>query len=114
MTFIRHNPEDVSAPIGGYSHGLEVRNASRLLFISGQIPELPGGEVPGSFSEQCEVVWNNIETILASAGMSVDNLVKVTTFLTDKSQVATRGSFLWTIHNTSQNHMVGVAASTTD
>lgn len=91
MAFIPHNPEDVSAPIDGYSHGLEVRNASRFLFISGQIPELPGGQVPESFSEQCEAVWNNIETILASAGMSVANLVKVATFLTDKSQVATNG-----------------------
>jgi enamine deaminase RidA (YjgF/YER057c/UK114 family) len=91
MTFIRHNPEDVSAPIGGYSHGSEVRNPARLLFISGQIPELPGGQVPESFSEQCEAVWHNIETILASAGMSVVNLVKITTFLTDKSQVVTNG-----------------------
>jgi 2-iminobutanoate/2-iminopropanoate deaminase len=91
MTFIPHNPENVSAPLGGYSHGLEVRNPAGFLFISGQIPELPGGQVPESFSDQCEAVWSNIETILASAGMSISNLVKVTTFLTDKIQVATNG-----------------------
>lgn len=91
MSNISHNPENVSPPLGSYSHGLEVKNATRFLFISGQIPEEPNGRVPDNFSEQCEVVWNNIEKILASAGMSVANLVKVTTFLTNASQVETNG-----------------------
>ncbi len=85
--FISHNPENVSPPVGGYSHGLEVAKARRFLFISGQIPEQPDGKVPADFSGQCEAVWGNIENILASAGMGVANLVKVTTFLTDANQV---------------------------
>lgn len=91
MMFIPHNPENVSAPVGSYSLGLEVKNAARLLFISGQIPELPDGTIPKDFSDQCEAVWNNVENILKDAGMSIANLVKVTTFLTDKSQVTLNG-----------------------
>ncbi len=91
MQTIFHNPENVADPSGGYSHGLEVKNASRLLFISGTIPEQPDGQIPDSFSEQCEVVWTNIEKILASAGMGINNLVKVTTFMTDASQVEENG-----------------------
>lgn len=88
MTTVSHNPPTVSPPSGGYTHGLEVVKASRLLFISGQIPERPDGQVPEDFAAQCETVWTNIEQILHSAGMSVENLVKVTTFLTDRQHAA--------------------------
>lgn len=91
MTQVSHNPESISPPVGGYSHGLEVKKGSRYLFISGQIPEKPDGFVPTSFEEQCEAVWHNIEEVLASAGMNVAHLVKVTTFLTDASQVEANG-----------------------
>ncbi|QBD81154.1 RidA family protein [Ktedonosporobacter rubrisoli] len=87
MTHISHNPAQVTAPIGGYSHGLEVKAGARLLFISGQIPETPDGYVPQQFAEQCRAIWNNIFAILQSAGMDKEHLVKVITFLTDASQV---------------------------
>ena len=76
------------AAVGGYSQALEVSRASRLLFISGQIPEGDGGFVPTSFDEQCEQVWRNIGDVLRAASMSYENLIKVTTFLTDRKQAA--------------------------
>jgi len=85
MRVIR-NPKKVSAPVGGYSHGLEVRSGNRTLYISGQIPEKLNGEVPSDFESQCEVVWNNIREILNESGMSFENLVKVTTYLTNQNQ----------------------------
>jgi len=87
MSFVHHNPEGVPAPLGGYSQGLEVPPGARLLFISGQIPERPGEEMAADFRGQCEAVWNNIEALLAAAGMDIGDLVKVTTFLTDRDQV---------------------------
>ncbi len=39
MQLRTHDPSDVPAAIGGYANGLEVQNATRLLFISGQIPQ---------------------------------------------------------------------------
>lgn len=68
--------------MGGYSQGIEVRKDARCLLVSGQIPEMPNGEVPSGFEEQCEVAWTNVEAVLDSAGMGVEDLVKVTTFLT--------------------------------
>jgi len=91
MPHISHNPPQVAPPVGGYSHGLEVKPGVRLLFISGEIPEGPDGQVPPHFREQCEAIWQNIFAVLHSAGMTVDNLVKVTTFLTDRSQVDANG-----------------------
>jgi enamine deaminase RidA (YjgF/YER057c/UK114 family) len=39
---------------------------------------------PTSFKEQCRLAWSNIDAQLRAAGMSLDNLVKVTTFLADR------------------------------
>lgn len=87
MPFARHNPDAVPPPLGGYSQSLELPPGARLLFISGQIPERPGGEIPLGFLQQCEAVWDNIEANLAAAGMAIGDLVKVTTYLTSRDQV---------------------------
>lgn len=65
--------------------------AGRLLFISGQIPETQLGQVPESFEAQCQQVWSNLLKVLEAAGMRPSNLVKVTTFLTDRAQAEANG-----------------------
>lgn len=42
------------------------------------------GAVPEDFAAQCRLVWANILACLDSAGLSPTNLVKVTTFLSDR------------------------------
>ena len=44
----------------------------------------PGGERPDIFEDQCRLAWTNLEAQLRAAGMGLDNLVKVTTFLCDR------------------------------
>jgi 2-iminobutanoate/2-iminopropanoate deaminase len=82
------NAPDAPQPLGGYSQSIEVQGASRLLFISGQIPVTLSGEVPADFTAQCRLVWANVVAQLQAADMSLDNLVKVTTFLADRSHAA--------------------------
>ena len=98
MRITGHNPGSVNAPADGYSMGLEVAGYDRLLFISGQVPAGPDGAVPDGFEAQCEPAWRNILEVLKCAGLGVGDLVKVTTFLTGKSQAAAnraiRGRFL--------------------
>ncbi len=84
-TFTRHDPADVPAPQGGYTHGFEVSHPSRWLLVSGQTPEPLDGPVPESAEEQCRVIWGHITAVLASAGLSVADIVKVTTYLSDRS-----------------------------
>lgn len=86
---VSHNPATVHPPAGGYSMGLEVTQHRRLLFISGQVPERSDGSVPEGFEAQCEQAWRNIMEVLAAAGLGVEHLIKVTTFLTDRNQVVT-------------------------
>jgi len=85
----RHNPAAVHAPSSGYSMGLELGQHRRLLFVSGQVPEKPDGSVPEGFEAQCEQAWRNVIEVLTAAGLGVEHLVKVNTFLTDRSQLVT-------------------------
>ncbi|WP_341897875.1 RidA family protein [Ferrovibrio terrae] len=81
------DPKTIAAPVGQYAHGCLVSEGTRILFISGQIGAAPDGSVPPDFESQARNVWRNIEAVLAEAGMSFDNLVKTTSFLTDHSQL---------------------------
>lgn len=78
------NSTAAPAASGGYSQALEVQGAQRLLFISGQIPESLKGQAPKDFHSQARIVWANVLAQLEAAGMSVTNLVKVTTFLASR------------------------------
>lgn len=86
-----HNPAEVPSPIGGYSHGVELQAGHRLLFVSGQVPERPDGSVPPDFEGQCRAAWSNVLAVLASADLGPEHLVKVTTWLTDRSQAEANG-----------------------
>jgi enamine deaminase RidA (YjgF/YER057c/UK114 family) len=68
----------------GYSQVVEISNATRTAYVSGQIPMTQEGVVPETFREQCLLVWRNIEAQLRAADMSLDNLVKVTIFLSNR------------------------------
>ena len=77
---------DGSPPVeGAYPQAVEVTGATRWLYLSGQIPVAPDGSLAADFRGQCEQVWANVETQLRTAGMTLDNLVKVTTFLADRA-----------------------------
>ena len=85
MTTIRPLTGDGSPPVqGSYPQAVEVTGATRWLYLSGQIPVAPDGSLASDFTGQCRQVWANVETQLHAAGMTLDNLVKVTTFLASR------------------------------
>ena len=67
-----------------WTMGALVTDSQRVLFISGQIPATPEGEIPEGFDAQCRLAWRNVFKVLHDAGMTVENLVKVTVFLSDR------------------------------
>lgn len=73
-----------SPTTSSYCQAHEVSGASRLLFISGQVPADAAGQVPGDFKAQCRLTWSNVMAQLGAAGMTLDDLVKVTVFLSDR------------------------------
>jgi enamine deaminase RidA (YjgF/YER057c/UK114 family) len=85
MQVTTHDPSAIFAPVGPYTHGLEVVDARRLLFITGTMGLDKSGKAPASIEAQCALAWRNIGAILEDAGMSMRNLVKVTCYLADRS-----------------------------
>lgn len=71
-------------PVGGYAQAVEVKGGSRRLYVSGQIPVSRDGSVPATFKEQARLAWRNVEAQLVAADMTLDHLVKVTIFLSDR------------------------------
>ncbi|WP_297062435.1 RidA family protein [Thermococcus sp.] len=76
--------EKAPKPIGPYSQAVLVEGG-KFLFVSGQIPIDPAtGEIVGeTIEEQAERAIRNMLAIVEEAGGSVENIVKVTAFLSD-------------------------------
>ncbi len=81
----RINAEDGAEAMGAYVQALEVSETTRRLYVSGQGPVTADGAVPATFAEQAEAVWTNIIAQLRAADMDVENIVKATTFLADRT-----------------------------
>ena len=82
-----HNPPTVAGPFGIYSHGVEVPPNARWLLISGQVGSNRDGSVPDDVSAQADNVWLNLINVLAAADMDITNVVKVTMFLVQGTDV---------------------------
>ncbi|WP_246333700.1 RidA family protein [Thermoactinomyces mirandus] len=79
--FIKVQTKDAPQAIGPYSQAIEM---GELVFISGQIPLTPGGElVDGGIEKQTHQVMKNVQGILHAAGSDLNHVVKTTIFLKD-------------------------------
>ena len=72
------------AAVGPYSQAIKTGN---LMFLSGQVPIDPatGKLVEGDTATQAVQCCKNVLAILESQGLTAENLVKVTVFITDIS-----------------------------
>ncbi len=72
------------SPLGPYSQAIRIGD---FLFISGQIPLDPktGKMVFGKIEEQTNWVTRHIESILKTAGLNLDHVIKTTVYLIDLS-----------------------------
>jgi len=75
-------------PTVGYSH---VAKAGNTLYIAGQVAQDVEGSLvgKGDFEAQVRQVYTNLKNILEEAGGSLQNIVKMTTFLTHYNYIET-------------------------
>lgn len=72
------------AAVGTYSQGV-FHNG--VFYFSGQIGlDAKTGEMPAGFDAQLENVLKNIDGLLTSQGLSRENIIKTTIFMTDLAQ----------------------------
>lgn len=86
-----NTPHDigVAARIGVYSDAVEVDPGSRWLALSGTPGIAPDGTLSADFAEQAEQAWSNVCEALGKAGFAVDDLVKITQYLTSADDIRT-------------------------
>jgi 2-iminobutanoate/2-iminopropanoate deaminase len=92
MTFNAKGLPVKMTPIEGnkanaFAEACEISDFSRLLFIGGQVPQ-QGSYIPPDYASQYRLAWANVERQLKAAGMTFDNLVKATIFLSDRRLIA--------------------------
>ncbi|KGJ04376.1 Enamine deaminase RidA, house cleaning of reactive enamine intermediates, YjgF/YER057c/UK114 family [Paracoccus halophilus] len=92
------NPLSIAAPFGRYSHGVATRGAGRLVLTSGQLGLRADGSLPEGALEQARQCFANCAAILAEAGLSARDVLRVNAFVTDRAYfadyMAARDAFL--------------------
>lgn len=81
------NSKNAPAPVGPYNQSILVGDT---LYISGQIPinAMTGELILTDIQAETRQVLDNLNYILAEAGMNIDNVVKCTVFVADMGQYA--------------------------
>jgi reactive intermediate/imine deaminase len=81
------------AAIGTYSQAI---NTNGLVFLSGQIPLDPAtmDVVDGDFEARARQVFSNLQAVAEAAGGTLDQVVKLTIYLTDLGNFATVNSVM--------------------
>lgn len=75
------NPPDVHPPVMPYSHAVI---SGKTIYIAAQLPLDQSGNLvgPENPTAQAEQVFRNLQAVLKAAGASLDDVVKLTTYLT--------------------------------
>jgi len=84
----RSHDVGVARQIGAYSDAIEAPAGGRWLFTSGTPGLARDGALPADIAGQAEIAWSHILAMLASAGMTTADLVKVTQYLTRAADIA--------------------------
>lgn len=80
-------PTDLPAPFARYSHGMEVATPARWVWCSGQLGMDETGYIPESTKAQAALCFENAGKILAAAGMSPTDVVRVNAYVTDRAHM---------------------------
>jgi reactive intermediate/imine deaminase len=85
--------DNAPAAIGTYSQAMQTGN---LVFMSGQIPLDPATMeiVGGDFEARARQVFSNLRAVAEEAGGSLDQIVKLTVYLTDLDNFAAVNSVM--------------------
>lgn len=85
--------DDAPSAIGTYSQAVRSGN---FLFMSGQIPLDPASMevVDGDFAARAHRVFQNLKAVAVAGGGNLDQVVKLTIYLTDLDNFATVNSVM--------------------
>ena len=73
-----------------FSHAIDASGAARVLFCAGQTSVDAEGRVlhPGDMAAQLDRAFDNLETVLRQAGLTLANVVRLNYYVTDMEAFA--------------------------
>jgi len=80
-------PRSIKPPFARYSHGVEISAGKRLVLCSGQLGIGPDDAVPEDAGAQTELCFKNIAAILGEAGLTLNDIVRINAFVTDRAHL---------------------------
>ena len=80
-------PQSIRPPFARYSHGVEIPAGKRLVVCSGQLGIAPDDAVPKDAGAQTELCFKNIAAILGEAGLTLNDVVRINAFVTDRAHL---------------------------
>ena len=83
----RITPPQIRPPFAHYAHGVEVRAGARMLFSSGQLGLEPDDVLPEGAEAQAARCFANLDAILAEAGMTRADVVRLNAFVTAREHM---------------------------
>jgi enamine deaminase RidA (YjgF/YER057c/UK114 family) len=92
------NPPSLTRP-RGFSHGVLVTGGT-LLFLAGQTASDTDGQIvaPGNLVAQYEQVLRNLQTVVEASGGAMQDIVKITIFVSDRDSYLAQLKALGSVH----------------
>jgi enamine deaminase RidA (YjgF/YER057c/UK114 family) len=83
------NPQSMGKPLGLYRQVASVEQASRVVFIAGQLATDAADTIVGkhSFEQQMRQVFANVGLALKATGLGFGNVVQFTTYLVHSQDI---------------------------
>jgi enamine deaminase RidA (YjgF/YER057c/UK114 family) len=82
------SPAEIRKPFARYSHGIEVGEGSRLVLCSGQLGIGADDTIPAGAEAQAALCFDNIAAILAEAGLTLRDIVRINAYVTAREHMA--------------------------
>ena len=83
MSLKHIHSDETPAPLSVHSDAVLIPPGAAILVSSGQLGMLKDGTIPEDTEQQIEAAFDNVEAVLRAAGMTMSDVVKMTTFITD-------------------------------
>ena len=82
------DPVAIRPAFARYAHGVEVPPGARLVVTSGQLGAAPDDTVPPDARAQADLCFANCAAILAEAGMTAADVIRINAYVTDRAHMA--------------------------
>ena len=80
-------PPSIRPPFARYSYGVEIPPGYRILVCSGQLGVTPDDHAPATIEEQTHLCFKNIGAVLAAAGFTFADVVRINSFVVSRDHL---------------------------